>query len=100
MSKLVINSTVSDLFFTKSNYERNISDIKNIEMIPFQAGTSETFRMKDEYYEGFNYSSTAFGSKEEKADSIYVKPPAFAISRSPVTVGLYDALHGEKNPSI
>ena len=56
--------------------------------------------MKDEYYEGFNYSSTAFGSKEEKADSIYVKPPAFAISRSPVTVGLYDALHGEKNPSI
>ncbi len=30
MSKLVINSTVSDLFFTKSNYERNISDIKNI----------------------------------------------------------------------
>ena len=30
MSKLVINSTVSDLFFAKSNYERNISDIKNI----------------------------------------------------------------------
>lgn len=65
-------------------------------MIPFQAGTFEIFRIKDEYYEGFNYSSTAFGSKEEKADSIYVKHPAFAISRSPVTVGLYDALQGEK----
>lgn len=46
--------------------EKRISDIKNIEMIPFQAGTFETFRMKDEYYEGFNYSSTAFGSKEKK----------------------------------
>ena len=80
--------------------EKRISDIKNIEMIPFQAGTSETFRMKDEYYEGFNYSSTPFGSKEKKADSIYLKHPAFAISRSPVTVGLYDALQGEKNPSI
>ncbi len=30
MSKLSLASTVSDLFFTKPNYERNIADIKNI----------------------------------------------------------------------
>ena len=30
MSKLSLASTVSDLFFTKPNYERNITDIKNI----------------------------------------------------------------------
>ena len=30
MSKLSLDSTVSDLFFTKPNYERNIADIKNI----------------------------------------------------------------------
>lgn len=84
----------------KAVMEKSISDVKNIEMIPFQAGTFETFRMKDEYYEGYDYSSTAFVSKEKKGDSIYVKHPSFAISRSPVTVGLYDALRGEKNPSI
>lgn len=83
----------------KAVMEKSISDVKNIEMIPFQAGTFETFRMKDEFYSGYTYSGTPYGL-EEKADSIYVKHPAFAISRSPVTVGLYDALHGEKNPSI
>ena len=30
MSKLSLDSTVSDLFFTKPNYERNIADIKKI----------------------------------------------------------------------